>query len=129
MAPPDKISVNGLPGKDSGRGFGMSLCLRNTISGHTLGPVELTRRQVFFSGSVQGVGFRYTTQWVADRFPVAGFVQNLSDGRVELVAEGHPEQVDAFVAAVEEVMTGHIRHMERIELPATGEFDGFRVRR
>ena len=46
------------------------------------------RRRVYFSGRVQGVGFRFTCQSLARGFEVAGYVRNLPDGRVELVAEG-----------------------------------------
>ncbi|QBG46908.1 acylphosphatase [Verrucomicrobia bacterium S94] len=49
----------------------------------------------FFSGRVQGVGFRYTVCELASSFAVTGFVKNLWDGDVELVAEGaHQELVD-----------------------------------
>jgi acylphosphatase len=48
----------------------------------------LERRTVFYSGLVQGVGFRYTTQRIAQQHAFAGFVRNLPDGRVQLVAEG-----------------------------------------
>ena len=44
------------------------------------------RMQIFFSGTVQGVGFRFTAERLARRFPVTGFVRNLEDGRVEVVA-------------------------------------------
>ena len=43
---------------------------------------------IFYSGHVQGVGFRYTVKSVAAGFEVNGTVRNLPDGRVELVAEG-----------------------------------------
>ena len=52
---------------------------------------ECVRRRVLFSGRVQGVGFRYTTEAVASRFQVTGWVRNVRDGRVELVAEGLPD--------------------------------------
>ena len=44
--------------------------------------------QIFYSGRVQGVGFRYTAKTVAAGFEISGIVRNLSDGRVELIAEG-----------------------------------------
>ena len=44
--------------------------------------------EVFFSGRVQGVGFRYTTMQVAKEFEVAGQVRNLTDGRVQLEVDG-----------------------------------------
>ena len=57
-------------------------------------------KHVRYSGQVQGVGFRYTAQSLAARFPVTGYVRNLPDGDVELVAEGEPGAVDEFLAAV-----------------------------
>ena len=86
------------------------------------------RRTVLFSGRVQGVGFRFTACQVARPFHVAGFVRNLPDGRVELVAEGEPAELDAFVSAVSDAMGGLIRHVESIEGDARGEFDGFDIR-
>jgi acylphosphatase len=88
------------------------------------------RFHVCFSGHVQGVGFRFTTIDIADRFPgIAGFVRNLADGRVEVVAEGPEEQVAAFVAAVEDGMAPYIHGADRKQLPATGEFSGFTIAR
>jgi acylphosphatase len=54
------------------------------------------RMTVFFSGHVQGVGFRYTAKTVAAGFEITGTIRNLPDGRVELVAEGTREELDAF---------------------------------
>ena len=51
---------------------------------------DCTRRHCYFSGRVQGVGFRYTSRNIAINYDVTGFVRNLPDGRVELVAEGPP---------------------------------------
>ena len=70
------------------------------------------RREIVFSGRVQGVGFRYTTRAIATRFPVRGFVKNLADGRVLLVTEGSAATLDRLVAAVEAEMDRHIDHKE-----------------
>ena len=83
---------------------------------------------VHFSGHVQGVGFRYTTLQVAKEFEVAGYVKNLADGRVLLEAEGRPRTVDAFVAAVEERMHGHVRKTERTQQMRPPAFHGFEIR-
>ena len=56
--------------------------------------------EVFYSGRVQGVGFRYTTKTVAAGFEIAGTVRNLPDGRVELIAEGTREELEAFREAI-----------------------------
>jgi acylphosphatase len=87
------------------------------------------RREICFSGRVQGVGFRYTTREIAARYRVEGFVRNLSDGRVQLVVEGDPPELDAFVQAVEEEMERYISHRDLSTLAATGEFERFDVRR
>jgi acylphosphatase len=86
------------------------------------------RRSVWFDGQVQGVGFRFTTCELAERFAVTGYVRNLRDGRVELVAEGDAEEVDRFIRAVSEAMRGYIRNVEQTDSPATGEFADFGVR-
>jgi acylphosphatase len=86
------------------------------------------RRQAFYSGQVQGVGFRYSVRQLAGGFDVAGFVRNLSDGRVELVAEGASAELDEFMAAVGERMADYIRDVAVDIRPGTGEFTSFEIR-
>jgi acylphosphatase len=88
----------------------------------------LQRREVYYSGMVHGVGFRYTTSRVSRHFPVTGYVQNLSDGRVLLVAEGGQDDLDRFLAAVGAEMGRHIDEVQVNILPATGEFTQFAIR-
>jgi len=85
------------------------------------------RRHAWYSGSVQGVGFRYTTRRLAQSRQVTGFVRNLSDGRVEVVAEGPAAEVEEFLEAVASAMSRHIRDSRVSEEPAAGEFDRFGV--
>ncbi len=82
----------------------------------------IVRYTVHFSGSVQGVGFRYTTVSIAKDYAVSGYVQNLADGRVRLVAEGKPDQLDRFIAQIQQRMGRLIQthHTDRSE--ATGAF-------
>jgi acylphosphatase len=58
-------------------------------------------RRYFVSGSVQGVGFRYFAQTVAEKLHLSGFVRNLHDGRVEALACGTAKQLEDFRAALE----------------------------
>lgn len=84
------------------------------------------RLRILYSGHVQGVGFRYTVRRVAEGFEVVGWVRNLPDGRVELVAEGEPAELEAFRQAIRESGLGpHIRHEEVHREPATGDLSGF----
>ena len=82
--------------------------------------------QVFFSGHVQGVGFRYTAEHVARHFEITGFVRNLDDGRVELFAEGEENVLRDFLRAVRESpMKHHIREVEIKWLEARGQYNSF----
>jgi len=87
------------------------------------------RRTLHYTGHVQAVGFRYTTQGLAARFAVTGFVRNLPDGRVELVVEGAEPELDRFSQAVHAAMQGYIRKVSSRDEPATGEFTAFRITR
>ena len=87
-----------------------------------------TRELVFFSGRVQGVGFRYTAQRIARNHPVTGYVRNLPDGRVELVAEGSSADVTQFVNDVRSSLARYIQDCDVHELDPTDEFDGFEIR-
>jgi acylphosphatase len=89
---------------------------------------EVYHETVFFTGRVQGVGFRYQTLQVAKEFEVAGCVRNLPDGRVQVEAEGRKAEVEAFVTAVEERMTGFIRKTERNGAARAPQFAGFNIR-
>jgi len=89
---------------------------------------EAQQREVYFHGLVQGVGFRYTVRRIAARFGVAGYVRNLPDGRVLLVAEGLSQEVDRFLAAVRAAMDRYIDEAHETVGPATGQFRHFEIR-
>lgn len=95
------------------------------------GPSSTSARRlsVRFHGHVQGVGFRFTVLELARPLGVTGFIQNLTDGDVMLVAEGPEAAVQKLLEAV------RISHVSRRVLredlswgPATGEFEAFSIR-
>jgi len=88
---------------------------------------EVHHVTAFFTGRVQGVGFRYQTLQVAKEFEVSGFVKNLPDGRVQLEAEGTVDEARAFVAAVHERMTGYVRKIEQSDSKRSPQFRGFSI--
>jgi acylphosphatase len=75
------------------------------------------RRRVWYDGRVQGVGFRYTARRLAGGFPVSGYVRNLADGRVELVAEGDASAVSSFLDAVARELGSNIRGVQTATEP------------
>jgi acylphosphatase len=86
------------------------------------------RAHVFYSGRVQGVGFRYSAREVACGFEVTGFIRNLHDGRVEMVAEGDEEEVKSFLDAMRASHLGScIRGADVRWVEATTEFNGFNI--
>ena len=86
-------------------------------------------RQVFYEGRVQGVGFRYTARNIAKGYEITGWVRNLPDGRVELHACGVPDEVNAFLTAVEESeLNGNIRKADKHDVPPFNDVKGFEIR-
>ena len=69
----------------------------------------MIRNVVLYTGRVQGVGFRYTTANLAKRFAVAGYVQNLPDGRVRLDVQGTADQVQGLLDAIDQTMARNIK--------------------
>ncbi len=86
-----------------------------------------TCRRVFYEGYVQGVGFRYRATQIASDYSVTGFVRNLPDGRVELVAEGEEGEVREFLDRVKESMSQHIRRAEESREPCSHEYADFSI--
>lgn len=83
---------------------------------------------IFYSGRVQGVGFRYTTKKVAMGYEVTGTVRNLPDGRVELVAEGLKDELEAFQQGIRESgLGGFISNEQMTWEDPKGEFRGFGI--
>ena len=86
------------------------------------------KAHVFYAGRVQGVGFRYTARELADECGVSGWAKNLSDGRVELVAEAHEEAVKVFLEKVSGNFRNYIQKEDVTWSAATGEFKDFDIR-
>jgi acylphosphatase len=90
---------------------------------------EVIARMVYYSGTVQGVGFRATTAHLARAYPVTGWVRNLSDGRVQLLAEGPAERVEAFLLAVRSYWRDYLKSEQQEEQPVSGSNTGFIIAR
>ena len=88
----------------------------------------MTARQYFFSGRVQGVGFRYSTKQLAKGVDVLGWVRNLGDGRVELQIMGDEEELDEFIQEMHDSPMGHhIQEQEERTVPLLEDVRGFSI--
>ena len=85
-------------------------------------------RMVHYTGQVQGVGFRYTASSIARWYHVAGWVRNLTDGRVELFIEGSQTDVDVFLKRVRDHWGKKIAK-EQIEEGTPDGAIGFEIRK
>ena len=85
-------------------------------------------RQFFVDGDVQGVGYRFFAQRAAARHQIVGYVRNLDDGRVEVLAEGPAQRVEAFK---DELLTGprfsSVENIEELNLDPSGSYSSFRI--
>ena len=86
------------------------------------------RMHVVYSGHVQGVGFRYTVKSLSPGYEVTGTIRNLSDGRVELAAEGVKEELEAFLQGINDSGLGSLIHDAQTSWSeARGGFKGFAI--
>jgi acylphosphatase len=87
----------------------------------------MTARHVHYSGKVQGVGFRATAAEIARDYRVTGWVKNLADGRVELLAEGPEDAVEKFLEAVRTRWKDNITKEDVEKEKPGGKLKGFEV--
>lgn len=86
------------------------------------------RIHIFYSGTVQGVGFRFTAEYVAHRLGVSGWVKNLRDGQVEVVAEAEESVLKEFLNGIKSKIGDYIHNEDLTWQQAQGELEGFDIR-
>lgn len=90
--------------------------------------MESVRIHALVRGMVQGVGFRYFVLNAARTAGLVGFVKNLRDGSVEILAEGPREELERFARDVSEgPRRGLVRDVQFTWAESTGEFESFEV--
>lgn len=89
----------------------------------------IVARRFLISGRVQGVGFRFFAQEVAEREGLAGIVRNLPDRRVETIVEGEAEAVTRFELAIRRGPSGaRVESVTTDVLSPSGRYVGFSIR-
>ena len=89
--------------------------------------MELTARKIVFSGRVQGVGFRFTALNIANRYELKGYVRNIPDGEVEMLAQGAAEMIDECVRDLQDSFVGTISHIDIEEATPDPKLTDFRI--
>ena len=86
-----------------------------------------TAKYVIFKGRVQGVGFRYTTQRIAGRYDLTGYVRNLPDGTVEALLQGTESNIGACMDEIKEYFSGYLRDIKTTGQPVNSQYHDFRI--
>ena len=87
----------------------------------------MTAKMVYYSGNVQGVGFRATASMIARDHPVSGWVKNLADGRVQMLVEGQPDAIEKFLKAIRDHWKEDIEKVETEDQKPMGKFTRFSI--
>ena len=87
----------------------------------------MVRKHIFFSGDVQGVGFRYRSFHIAQSLGLTGWVENLWDGRVEMEVQGSEVSIREMLARIQQQRWINVADMEITEIPCEEE-RGFKIR-
>lgn len=88
----------------------------------------MVAKQLFYTGRVQGVGFRFSVKQLAKGFEIQGWVKNLIDGRVELQVMGEQEELEEFIEEIAEShLAGFIRETESHDISLFGNCVGFSI--
>ena len=84
-------------------------------------------KRIFFTGRVQGVGFRFTARRAASRRQLTGFVRNLPDGTVEMLAQGRSEDIDDCIQDLKEYFAGYLKETSIEEIPPDPRYIDFKI--
>jgi acylphosphatase len=87
----------------------------------------MVARHIIFIGRVQGVGFRFTAHRMAQRHQLAGFVRNLSDGTVEMLAQGPTRDINDCIQNIKDYFGDYIRETKIQEMPNDPKYKDFRI--
>lgn len=86
------------------------------------------RKHIYFSGRVQGVGFRYRSYYIAQSHGLTGWVANLRDDRVEMEVQGEEEAIDLFLDQLSHQKFIMIEHMESEDIVLIPEEREFKIK-
>ena len=87
----------------------------------------MIQAHIYYSGTVQGVGFRYTAQRLARELELTGWVKNLADRRVEMIVEGPQKTIEQLCKNIETHFANFIKDKQINFSPASQGFNNFRI--
>ena len=88
---------------------------------------RMVAKQIIFIGRVQGVGFRFTAHRIANRHQITGFVRNLHDGSVEMLAQGTAHDIEDCISDINQTFAGYTREAKITDLPPNPQYTDFKI--
>ena len=85
--------------------------------------MEKIRKQYVFTGRVQGVGFRYSAQYLAQGLGITGWVKNEWDGTVVMEAQGTEEMLDLLIQKLRTRNFIRIDYVAELTIPVVKNWD------
>lgn len=83
---------------------------------------------IYYSGLVQGVGFRYTAERLANSLKLAGWARNLPDGRVEIFCQGSEPDIKTFLRKINDTFREYLKDADMEWGAARAGLDTFDIR-
>jgi len=86
-----------------------------------------TAKRIIFVGRVQGVGFRFTAHNIANRYGLTGWVRNILDGSVEMLAQGPSDDIDDCLRDINDTFADYIRETKIEQIPPNPQYKDFKI--
>ena len=86
-----------------------------------------SRLRLAVRGRVQGVGFRYTTCRIADKYGLTGFVRNCPDGTVQALMQGTANQIDLCISEIKDHFGRFVRDVTLTEVPVNPRYTDIQI--
>lgn len=86
-----------------------------------------TARHIIFKGRVQGVGFRFTVLNAASRYRLTGYVRNVPDGTVEMLAQGPAADIDDCINRIEQSFADYVAEAKTEDIPLDPAYTDFKI--
>lgn len=86
-----------------------------------------TAKHIVFKGRVQGVGFRFTALRMASRYQLTGYVRNMPDGAVEMLAQGQAADIDDCISDIDESFADYVKETIINDVPADPKYTDFKI--
>lgn len=88
---------------------------------------SIIRKEIIFSGKVQGVGFRFEVYEMANSLELTGWVKNTEDGKVHLVIQGPDNKIQFLIDNMKKLKRANVTDVDFTEIPIVDNETSFNI--